>query len=237
MRFTGLAQPVRLKFDLNLASFQVSEDRTCTSLADEARTYLLINTSGTAQTTADLDNARSVAERAAGQLTAHGRADEPGAAPPTSHRRRVLSAPRTNIHDMTTPAPDAPFDPHAFPGDLLAKQCEAAELYAALHAHRKTLPWSREPHKGWPAESERGREHRGRPASPGWTNKEAAEHDGLFEALRKATAAVNAHDWWETCDRHGIKGDALVAARMALKPADGAVPALPLRQGDVDATA
>jgi hypothetical protein len=48
---------------------------------------------------------------------------------------------------------------------------------------------------------------------------------------------VNRHEWWETCDRRGIKGDALVAARMALKHADGAVPALSLRQEDVDATA
>ncbi|MDX2697264.1 hypothetical protein PV416_28150 [Streptomyces ipomoeae] len=48
---------------------------------------------------------------------------------------------------------------------------------------------------------------------------------------------MNRHEWWETCDRRGIKGDALVAARMALKHADGAVPALSLRQEDVDATA
>lgn len=89
----------------------------------------------------------------------------------------------------------------------------------------------------WPAESERGREHPGRPASPGWRDEEAAEYDGLFEALRKATAAVNRHEWWETCDRRGIKGGALVAARMALKHADGAVAALSLRQKDVAATA
>ncbi|AWI32722.1 DUF262 domain-containing protein [Streptomyces tirandamycinicus] len=61
VRFTGLTKPGQLKFDLHLASFQVSEDRTCTGMADEARTYLLINTSGTAQTSADLDNARRVA--------------------------------------------------------------------------------------------------------------------------------------------------------------------------------
>ncbi|MBV1940856.1 DUF262 domain-containing protein [Streptomyces sp. BV286] len=61
VRFTGLTRPGQLKFDMNQASFQVSEDRTCTGLADEARTYLLINTSGTAQTAADLDNARCIA--------------------------------------------------------------------------------------------------------------------------------------------------------------------------------
>ncbi|MFI8206649.1 hypothetical protein [Streptomyces sp. NPDC085937] len=127
---------------------------------------------------------------------------------------------------MSTPAPDpAPFDPHAFPDDLVAAQRTAAELYAALHALQARLPWSREPHEGWPAETERGRERPGRPASPGWSQEEAAEFDRLLERLRAATAAVQTHAWWERCDREGIKGQALVAARMALKHAEGAVPA------------
>ncbi|MEU9925124.1 DUF262 domain-containing protein [Streptomyces griseoluteus] len=62
VRFTGLTKQGQLKFDLGQAQFQVSEDRTCTGIADEARTYLLINTAGTAQTADDLDNARRVAE-------------------------------------------------------------------------------------------------------------------------------------------------------------------------------
>ncbi|MFE7212449.1 hypothetical protein ACFU93_21140 [Streptomyces sp. NPDC057611] len=129
---------------------------------------------------------------------------------------------------MTTPAPEtaaaAPFDPHDFPGDLVAAQHTEAELYADLHAFQKTLPWSREPHDGWPDEAERGREHRGRPASPGWTPEQAAEFGRLFVALRRAAAAVGGHKWWERCKREGIKGADLVAARMALKHAEGAVP-------------
>ncbi|GAA2439371.1 hypothetical protein [Streptomyces glaucus] len=133
---------------------------------------------------------------------------------------------------MSTPTPEpAPFDPHAFPADLLVAQRTAAELYAALHTLQARLPWSREPHDGWPEETERGREHPGRPASPGWTEDDAAEYDRLFAALRDATAAVQGHGWWERCKAEGIKGADLVAARMALKHAPGAVP---LVRDDVD---
>lgn len=126
---------------------------------------------------------------------------------------------------MSTPTPEpAPFDPHAFPDDLLAAQRTAAELYAALHALQARLPWSREPHPGWPEETERGREHAGRPASPGWTDDEAAEFDRLMEELRAATALVQSHGWWGRCAQEGVTGPALVAARMALKRAEGAVP-------------
>ncbi|MEU3521058.1 hypothetical protein ABZ770_38360 [Streptomyces sp. NPDC006654] len=49
---------------------------------------------------------------------------------------------------MSTPTPspeETPFDPHAFPADLVAAQRELAEAYAALHTLQKRLPWSREP--------------------------------------------------------------------------------------------
>jgi hypothetical protein len=135
---------------------------------------------------------------------------------------------------MTTPAsaPEpaaaAPFDPLNFPDGLRTAQRAAAELYAALHAHQATLPWSREAHPGWPDEEERGRERRGRPATPGWTDEESAEYDRLFEKLREATAAVQCDPWWERCERKGVKGADLVDARQALKRA-----AAPLGQGDV----
>ncbi|QNS09460.1 DUF262 domain-containing protein [Streptomyces xanthii] len=61
VRYTGLTQVGQRRFD-NIASFQVAEDRTCAGIADEARTYLLINSAGTAQTAADLENARRVAD-------------------------------------------------------------------------------------------------------------------------------------------------------------------------------
>lgn len=126
------------------------------------------------------------------------------------------------------------FDPHDFPADLIAAQRTAADLYAQLHALQARLPWSRVPHEGWPEETERGREHSGRPASPGWTEEEAGAYDRLFAVLREATAVVQCHPWWERCKSEGVQGNALVAARMALKHADGAVP---LARGDVDAAA
>ncbi|OVZ99537.1 hypothetical protein B9W64_37735 [Streptomyces sp. CS159] len=142
---------------------------------------------------------------------------------------------------MSTPAPapapedpSAPFDPHAFPAALVAAQRQAAELYAALHALQATLPWSREPHPGWPDETERGRERPGRPASPGWPADAAAEFDRLLEELRAATAVVQCHKWWERCEAEGIRGADMVAARQALKRAEGAVP---LVREDVDAAA
>ncbi|OWA00977.1 hypothetical protein B9W62_35660 [Streptomyces sp. CS113] len=134
---------------------------------------------------------------------------------------------------MSTPAPDT-FDPHAFPAGLLAAQRQAAELYAALRAHQATLPWSREPHDGWPEETERGRENSGRPASPGRTAAEANEFDRLLDELPTATAQVQCHPWWKRCEAEGIKGEAMVAARQALKHAEGAVP---LGRSDVETAA
>ncbi|MER7497073.1 hypothetical protein ABT033_31310 [Streptomyces pharetrae] len=142
--------------------------------------------------------------------------------------------------DSPTPAaasaqPDpVPFDPKAFPADLIAAQRTVAELFAALHAHQATLPWSREPHPGWTEETERGREQRGRPASPGWSEEDAAEYDRLFAALREATAVLQTHPWWGTCRANGVEGTDMVAVRQALKIAEGAVP---LRQDDVQQTA
>ncbi|CAM5237677.1 hypothetical protein [Streptomyces griseomycini] len=145
---------------------------------------------------------------------------------------------------MTTPDPaPAPFNPHAFPNDLVAAQRTAAELYAKLHALQARLPWSREPHDGWPEETERGRQHPGRPATDGWPEDDAAEFDKLLEELRKATATVQCHGWWERCKKEGTTGADLVAARMALKHAPGAVPDAPagksatLEPGDVQQAA
>ncbi|MGV9509367.1 hypothetical protein ACWDQZ_27580 [Streptomyces tendae] len=142
---------------------------------------------------------------------------------------------------MSTPAPapapedsSAPFDPHAFPSDLVAAQRQAAELYAALHAYQETLPWSREPHPGWPDETERGRTRSGRPESPGWSDEQAARFDKFLEDLRKATELVQGHRWWKRCTEEGIKGADMVAARQALKHAEGAVP---LAREDVDTAA
>ncbi|MFC9280898.1 hypothetical protein [Streptomyces collinus] len=140
--------------------------------------------------------------------------------------------------DPTAAAPATseppPFKPHDFPADLLAAQRTAAELYAALHALQARLPWSREPHPGWPEVTERGRERPGKEPSPGWPEDDAAEFDRLLEDLRAATAVVQCHPWWERCKKEGVTGAALVEARQKLKHAKGA--AL-LAQADVDAAA
>ncbi|MEU8794590.1 hypothetical protein [Streptomyces sp. NPDC048643] len=144
---------------------------------------------------------------------------------------------------MTTPAPkdttapaDAPFDPLAFPQDLLDAQLREATLYAKLHALQAKLPWSREPHEGWPDDKERKRA--GRPATDGWSKEEAAAYDKLWDDLRAATADVQGHAWWERCESEDIKGGALAAARMTLKHAEGAVlPEASLQQADVEAAA
>ncbi|MET8696884.1 hypothetical protein ABZV65_30590 [Streptomyces bauhiniae] len=123
-----------------------------------------------------------------------------------------------------TPAADAeadgpPFDPHAFPADLRRAQRKTDDLFARLHALQGTLPWSREPHPGWPAVDERARKHEGRPATPGWTPEQAAEYDGLMADLRDAAEAVRTDDWWRVCWRAGVRGADLVDARQALKHA------------------
>ncbi|MGW2496200.1 hypothetical protein ACWCV2_17080 [Streptomyces pseudogriseolus] len=150
----------------------------------------------------------------------------------------MSTAPAPAPKDSTAPRPaetaPAPFDPHAYPADLVAAQRRAAELYAALHALQARLPWSREPHPGWPESTERGREAPGRESSPGWPADAAAEYDQLLEDLRDATATVQCHPWWERCKAEGIEGPAMVKARQKLKHAEGAVP---LAREDVDAAA
>jgi hypothetical protein len=120
--------------------------------------------------------------------------------------------------------PPSPFDPHAFPKDLLDAQRQAAELHAEIQARQKRLPWSREPLPGWKAVEEHGRKRAGREDSPGWDPDDAKAYDKLREDLLEVTAFVTTHKWWKTCRNNGVEGPALVAARQALKRADGAVP-------------
>ncbi|GHH22360.1 hypothetical protein [Streptomyces lanatus] len=121
-------------------------------------------------------------------------------------------------------AEEEKFNPRDFPQKLRDAQHRAAELYAELHALQARLPWSREPHDGWPEVTDRGREQAGREASPGWDPADAEAYDKLWEELREATAAVQTHGWWKTCRDHGVQGADLVAVRQALKTANGAVP-------------
>ncbi|MFE4582646.1 hypothetical protein [Streptomyces chartreusis] len=131
------------------------------------------------------------------------------------------------------PAEEKPFDP-LFPQKLRDVQRRATELYAEIRAAQKRLPWSREPHNGWPEVKDRGQERKGREPSPGWPAADAAAYDKLWEELRELTAYVQTHGWWKTCRDHGVQGADLVAARQKLKTAPGAVP---LARDDVDTAA
>ncbi|MFE1289696.1 hypothetical protein [Streptomyces sp. NPDC058751] len=114
------------------------------------------------------------------------------------------------------PEPE-PFDPLKFPKDLITAHLRLATLQAQLHAHQARLPWSREPHPGWEAIDERGRQHPGRSATEGWEPADAAEYDRLWAELREAAAAVSCHKHWAQCPDP-------VTARMKLKAAKGAAP-------------
>lgn len=128
---------------------------------------------------------------------------------------------RTNLDDVTDDSPE--FDPFNFPADLISLQLRAATLYAELHEFQKTLPWSRVPHEGWQATGQGGGlqgYESSRPQTDGWTAEQGATYEQLFDGLRKATAEVQAHHHWHRCAI-----DITVRARMALKHAEGAVPA------------
>ncbi|MFI6341081.1 hypothetical protein [Streptomyces sp. NPDC050535] len=149
----------------------------------------------------------------------------------------MTTSPSPAAKDPTVTEPDkapAPFDPQDFPPNLRDAQRRAAELYAELHAFQATLPWSRDPHPGWPNETERGKEREGRPETAGWTDEQADAYDNLLADLRKATAAVQSHSWWKRCGQEGVKGADLVDVRQALKYAKGAVA---LGRNDVEQTA
>ncbi|MFF1600755.1 hypothetical protein ACFVYV_25155 [Streptomyces mirabilis] len=134
---------------------------------------------------------------------------------------------------MSTPAEETPFNPHAFPVDLVDAQRELAAAYAALHTLQKRLPWSREPHEGLPEVTVRGQKSPGRDPSPGWAPTDAAEFDGLMSRLRELAAFVQGHGHWKVCRDNGAD---MVAARQALKRAPDAVSAA-LERADVTAAA
>ncbi|MFF7359141.1 hypothetical protein ACFZA1_42145 [Streptomyces filipinensis] len=123
--------------------------------------------------------------------------------------------------EQAEPGEEKTFDPRHFPDDPLAGQRELAQTYADLHALQERLPWSREPHPGWPEETERGREHAGRAASPGWDPGDAEAFDRMMGRLRELAGFVQGHPHWAECQAHGAD---MVAARQALKHATGAVP-------------
>ncbi|MFF2228340.1 DUF262 domain-containing protein [Streptomyces globisporus] len=60
VRYSGLSEPGRLKFDRR-AQFQVAEFRTAETINDEAAMYLLVNGGGTPHTDQEMQQARRIA--------------------------------------------------------------------------------------------------------------------------------------------------------------------------------
>ena len=109
-----------------------------------------------------------------------------------------------------------------FPADLIDAQLRLHRARAEHSTLCRTLPWSVEPMSGWP-----GVEHPhtgvvtgGREDSPGYTPEQAAEEKRLWDLVRELSIEVSTHAFWSTRE-----GEALVAARMALKHHPDAVPA------------
>ncbi|MFD7980254.1 hypothetical protein [Streptomyces sp. NPDC059071] len=112
-----------------------------------------------------------------------------------------------------------------FPADLL-------DLQQRLHQARRDfavlcagLPWSVEPDPGWP-----GTEHPhtgevtgGRPASPGWTDEQRAEHARLLALVQELSIKVTDHAFWASLPLDGSR----VMARSQLKHHPDARPAEP----------
>jgi hypothetical protein len=123
---------------------------------------------------------------------------------------------------VRNPEPAEPLDALSFPADLLAGQREQAEASAEPHALQTRLSWPGEPHPGWPGETERGREHPGRPASPGWDPAHDGRFGELVSRLRELAHFVQWRRHWADVQASGAD---LAAARMALKRAEDAVAA------------
>ncbi|MFB7918124.1 hypothetical protein [Streptomyces sp. NPDC056061] len=101
-----------------------------------------------------------------------------------------------------------------FPDDLRAAQVRLHEATAELAALGRALPWSVEPHDGWPGKehSHTGEVTGGRPPSPGWTDEEKATVDRLRQECLALSEAVNTHPYWGS-----FTGGDLVKRRMELK--------------------
>lgn len=106
-------------------------------------------------------------------------------------------------------------DNFSFPQDLLDAQVALLEARAAYEGYARALPWAAVPMPGWEAEKQLHTTYRSsRPASPGYTEEQAAEVERLRSRLVEISATVTVHPFWESVDRENV-----VAARMALKRA------------------
>lgn len=98
-----------------------------------------------------------------------------------------------------------------FPQDLLAAQQELHQVRSDLSALYKRLPWSVEPLPGWTHTRENGHFYENeRPDSPGWSDEEKKQVEGLRARQMELATYVLTHEFWASCE------DA-PAARSALK--------------------
>ncbi|MER7625787.1 hypothetical protein [Streptomyces sp. NPDC126503] len=121
---------------------------------------------------------------------------------------------------------EQPTKTNDFPDDLRDLQAELHRARAAYAALARTLPWSVEPHPGWPgtAHPHTGEITGGREPSPGYTPEQTAEEERLRRLVTDLSAAVSTHPYWNTLEL----GPARIAARMKLKH-------LPEVQADIQA--
>ncbi|MFS0697995.1 hypothetical protein [Streptomyces nitrosporeus] len=101
-----------------------------------------------------------------------------------------------------------------FPDDLCIAQTRLHQATAELTALGRTLPWSVEPHEGWPGKehSHTGEVTGGRPPSPGWTDEQKAAVSRLRQECLILSKTVATHPYWQS-----LSGEDLVRQRMELK--------------------
>ncbi|QKZ20306.1 hypothetical protein [Streptomyces chartreusis] len=124
-------------------------------------------------------------------------------------------------HDDDASACEAvPFDPLAFPADLVKAQRALVAAYAALHAFTTApgLPWAVEPGGGWDDSGTGLWRETKRPGTDGWTDEQRSEHARLWAEVRRRAIEVSCAPHWEAVRAHCSPQD-VVEARQALKQA------------------
>ncbi|MEU6016896.1 hypothetical protein ABZ826_23460 [Streptomyces sp. NPDC047515] len=102
-----------------------------------------------------------------------------------------------------------------FPQNLRDAQLALHQTRAAYEQYATTLPWSAEPMPGWEGDKQLHSSYRShKEDSPGYTEEQAEEVRRFQEELRRLSAEVATHPFWES-----LSGPDLVDARMVLKHA------------------
>ncbi|MFE7757659.1 hypothetical protein [Streptomyces sp. NPDC057429] len=130
-------------------------------------------------------------------------------------RQEVTSASATRPLQPSAPQPAVVQAP-PLPDDLRTAQIRLHQATAELVTLGRSLPWSVDPHDGWP-----GNEHPrtgaitgGKPPSPGWTVEQKAAIHRLRQECLALSETVATHTYWQS-----FSGESLVQRRMELKAA------------------